>query len=352
MLVRILAIGLAVGAAGIAAPVPEILEILPGGAAHTEVFFTDWGAIQTLVGPLELEAFLERVGQSFPLTAAFALEKMATHAPTWGWDPRDLEWEATLMWGDMSPVYLIKFKSEFDLTTLAERFRERGFSEQSQGEALVFSHPFERTDWLLATDLAILNVALLPERSLVFLSSSPQMLTPLLFTLAGRFPALEEDTAAQALAARLEGTLSGILVVGPRVCLPFALAAQEQLFRQHASPPVYEQLLTLVRESSGLHPYLGLGVGYWTSGGEAQARVIFTFPREEWATADLPGRRRLAEEGWSWQAQAPYSQVAFTSVGAWVEGKELVLELSPLLGDVGRLFRLYLTRDMLFALCP
>jgi hypothetical protein len=39
-------------------------------------------------------------------------------------------------------------------------------------------------------------------------------------------------------------------------------------------------------------------------------------------------------------------------VKGWAEGKDLVLELSPLGGDAGRLFRLYLTRDLLFALCP
>jgi hypothetical protein len=352
MVTRAIAIALLVGVVGAASPISEVLGMLPGGAAHTEVAFTHWAAIRTLVGPLELGPFLQRVGQSFSVTAAFAWERMATHAPTWGWDPRDLEWEATLLWGDMSPVHLIKFKAGFDFAGLAARFRERGFAEAAQGEAILFTHPFERADWLLATDLAILNAALLPERSLLFLSSSPQMLTPLLFTLAGRFPSLGEEEAARALAARLAGSLSGILVVGPRVCLPFALVAQENRFRQHTSPPVYEQLLELAEVSGKLHPYLGLGLGYWISGGVLQSQAIFTFPREEWAAADLPHRQRLAEEGWSWQAQAPYSQVAFTVVEGWAEGKDLVLELSPLAGDAGRLFRLYLTRDLLFALCP
>ena len=109
----------------------------------------------------------------------------------------------------------------------------------------------------------------------------------------------------------------------------------------------------LVQEIGVLHPYQAFGLGYERAGpGEpAAGRYVFAYERATDARTDLPGRRRLIDEGDSNRYGAPYRDSVFTLVDAAAEAQLLTLDVAPVSDRPQVLFDAVVGRDMLFAIC-
>ena len=109
----------------------------------------------------------------------------------------------------------------------------------------------------------------------------------------------------------------------------------------------------LVQAIGRLHAYQTFGMGYERAGpGEpAVGRYVFAYERAKDAKADLPGRRRLIDEGDSIRYGAPYRDSAFTLVDAAAEAQLLTLDVAPVDDRPQALFDTVVGRDMIFAIC-
>ena len=109
----------------------------------------------------------------------------------------------------------------------------------------------------------------------------------------------------------------------------------------------------LVRAIGELHPYQTFGLGYERVGPDAAAigHYVFGYKRAREALADLPGRRRLIDEGSSIRYGAPYRESVFTIVDAVAEGRQLVLDVALINDRPQALFEAVVGRDLLFAIC-
>jgi hypothetical protein len=79
---------------------------------------------------------------------------------------------------------------------------------------------------------------------------------------------------------------------------------------------------------------------------------VLHYANADHAQADLEPRRQLAQEGISLGTRQPYRETVFTVKEAFVEGSDLVLQVTPVNDMPQRLFRMIFTQDMLFAACP
>jgi hypothetical protein len=109
----------------------------------------------------------------------------------------------------------------------------------------------------------------------------------------------------------------------------------------------------LAREVGVLDPYQAFGSGYERAGpGEpAVGRYVFAYERAEDAEADLSGRGRLIDEGYSLVHGAPYRERAFTLVEATVDNEVLRLDVAPINDKTQALFDVVDGRSMVFAIC-
>jgi len=364
-LVLVVAAG-AVGAWGAevtgASPLLDALSFVPVTAISTIVFFTDWSVLKAYVGFDEAlqqsaedaeKALASSMGQGQTAASAFGANQ-PEEAALWGWRSSDLEWEANFPNSTGIPVYVLRFRSGFRFGPLMSLFEQRNFTQTESHGVPVYSHPLDlRVEWLVKSELAILNTAVVAEEGLLVLSSSLAALDEVLSAYREEVPTLSADAAAQAVAGRLEGVASAILVIGPGAC--WSLSADPALeFFLNASDPqgLYATVKALLTERAGLHIYRGFGVGYRYDGEVPVGSFVFHFLDPASASLDLPLRQALAESGASAQGGQPYSQVVFTMTGADVEGSDLILTVRPVGDEPRRLFRMVFARDMLFALCP
>ncbi len=356
----------AVGARGEELPGPspllDALSLVPAASVSVTVYFTDWDVLKGYVGfdasfqtsPEDAEnALTMSLGQGQAAASAFGANH-PDEAALWGWRSSDLQWEANFTSSSAMPVYVLKFAAGFQFGRLVSLFEQRGFMQTESHGVAVYSHPLDYgAAWLAKTELAILNTAVVAEDGLLVLSSSAAALDVALSAYRGEIPPLSENAAAQGLAGRLEGVASAILVMGQGACSSLSPdSVLESLISATAPQDLYVALNALLAERSGLHSFTAFGVAYRYDAGEPVGTFVFSFPDPASANSDLPLRRGLAEFGASVQGRRPYSQVAFTMIGAGVEGSDLILTVRPIADEPRRLFQMVLARDVLFAICP
>lgn len=343
-------------------PLREVLSLVPALVSSPLLAFTDWSLIKAYTGLEEITSkspikerlkLVQATTQDQAAAAGYALTYFINHAEVWGWDTTDLTWEANLTCRELSPVHFLKFEGGFDFAPILTRFEERGFVQTASYGIPIYSHTMDTSaEWLRATELAILNTAVLEEERLFILSSSDFAVRAVLATRAGEIPSLRESEAAISTVESLGKTAAAMLLLGADTCLGFTQSPLLDLIETIPNEEAMARLKALLEEHAQLSPYQALGVGYCTEEGRPVGRLVFHYLTSEEAAHDLPLRRALAEEGFSQSRKAPYSEVLFTLKDATVNGGNLVFRVRPINEQPQRLFQMILYRDMGFAACP
>jgi hypothetical protein len=333
------------------------------------LFFTDWAAVHDAMG---LDRTHDTIADDWMLgltrghvaATVYGGHRMRDHAAEWGWDTLDLEWEALLVGGGLPRVYVLKFHDDFDFAPVVDRFETRGFTREEHGGVPVYSHELDLSqDWVRTTELAIHNVALLEDERVMVLTSAPGV-APAVLHARGDVGTLIEDAAARAVAQRLAGAATVVLLPRPDGCLSFTpnplLAA---IGKAEIDPEklLYEQLPV---QPQAIYTALGLGYHYPRTGRAGADAVpvdavnapywlvVMHFPSPELAELDLAPRLALAEQGMSQSADMPYSDL-YSVEAATVAGSDILLALAPVAERrKSVLLTMFTHRDMPFAACP
>jgi hypothetical protein len=344
------------------------LALAPADASR--LYFTDWMLIKDYEGFPDLSsqntmdermsfmrAFIGNVAEQIPahqaVASGYGFNRFLDHAETWGWDSTDLVWEATLEIETAPPAYVLQFPADFDFGPLLALFDERGFSQSIYQGATVYSHEMDlAAEWMRKSEFGILNTALLEDDHRLVLSSSLPTVQAILDAQAGAAPSLADSASAQAVADRLGQAFAAIIAVGPASCQTFSMSPLQAFAGGEISDEQLAQLKALLKESSNLHLYTALGIGYRYAGDELTGYIVMHYLNADDAQADSEPRRQIAQEGLSLTTEKPYPEVLFTVEEAKVEGSDLVWQVAPVDDMPRRLFDMLLRGDMLFARCP
>jgi len=359
----VLVIGLAVAhaAVGLAGPLGDALEMIPGGLTDTVVFFTDWAGIKReldleWVTSDSAEAFRLEIGlrtmEDHAAASGFALERLRDHAEDWGWDTADLAWEANVISRELPPAYVLKLRDGFDFAPVAARFVERGFVQTASYGAWIFTHDIDTSaDWIRTTELSIHATAHLEEEQLLVLASYPGAVEAFLATRAGQIPSMRGAPGVIACAQALADPLAAMLQSGIGTCLGYTSNPVQDLLGTAPDDAAIEALRNRLEDGSALLPYQALAVGYRTVEDEPLGTIAFGYVSAEAAAADLEPRRMIAEHGMSSTYDLPTSETFFTVLDAYAEDRVLILSVDPAHGQPRRLFQMLLYRDAPFAGC-
>jgi hypothetical protein len=326
--------------------VSQLVAFVPPSA--TSVGFTDWGRIKASVGAQDVTGASPvedkvTVGMSTAkgeaLASGFGIAHLRDHYATWAFDAMDLDWEATIQ-GDGPPLFVLRFRDDFDLAPVAALFDQRGFSTTTVPGGTIRSHEMVlHEDWLRKTEFAILNTAFLDDGRTLVLSGDVDQVRDVV-AHHGTYP---DDPALDATAATLDGASAALLLPGLATCqaftpLPFGIGD---------GPTTAPPSLTV----TGLHPYAALGVGYGRPDWSPSGRIAFAYLDAATARADLPERLALATDGVSQLTGQPYRDALLQVTGSHVDDANLTLDVAPVNDMPRHLFDMVFTRDMAFAGC-
>jgi hypothetical protein len=326
----------------------QVMAFTPAGT--TTIGFTDWSSIraaagaQDVTGASPIDDQLKVVlttGTTEAAGSGFALNDFRDHAANWGWNALDLDWEATFG-TDGAPVFVLRFRDGFDPAPVKAHFDERGFTSEPLDGGVLRSHEMDvDDDWLTTTEFAILNTVFLADGRTLVLSADPDRVR----TVLDGLDTPQASSAGGAVAHVLDGASAAFLALDPAICFGFDPRPLPGM--SDAQRLVVEELLS---EVGTLSPYSAMGVGYSRSW-DAIGKIAFAYDDEETAAADLPGRRRLAEDGLSSRTGQPYAGAVFAVADAAVDGSVMSLDVDPVDDQPRRLFQMAYARDMLFAVC-
>jgi hypothetical protein len=297
-------------------------------------------------------AFVRRISQDQAAGSAFALAHLREHADAWGFDTTDLEWEANVIGREIPPAYILKLREGFDFAPVAARFIERNFVQTESYGALVFTHAIDLSaDWVKTTELSIHTTAYLKEENLLVLSSHRGTVEDFLAARKGALPSLAESPYVQAAVEHLNDPAAAMLLIGAGTCVGFTARPILELIGKLPDEEIASRLKAAVEEGPTLLPYRVLGTGYRYEEDCPVGTIVFEYDRAQAATADLAGRRALAEGGTSTAYEQPISVVCFTLLASRVEDCAIVFDVSPVNDQPNRLFRMLLYLDAPFAGC-
>jgi hypothetical protein len=251
---------------------------------------------------------------SFMAANVFFVKGLVTH---WGFDNLDLDWEASIT-GNFGVAYVLRLRDGFDLAPVLAHFDERGFTTSVVEGVTVRSHGISNEEWLYRTDLAFMNVALMPDGQTLVLSGKPETIE-LVLTQRGQLTPSEGLPAVLDAVAALDHPSGAWLSFElDRLCDAVALA----------HPQALEAVQQLITDAGPLHAYTLLAVGY-RADLDPVGRIVFGYVDPADATADLEGRRSLASDGVSLELAAPIKDRYFTLEDATVEQGSLILQVGP-----------------------
>jgi hypothetical protein len=120
-----------------------------------------------------------------------------------------------------------------------------------------------------------------------------------------------------------------------------------------AASPFGRVAAGLGRPFAALDAYQAFGTGYERAdpGEPATGRYVFAYKKANQARADLPGRQRLIDEGYSMFHDARYRDRAFTLIDASADGRELVLDVALVTDMPQTVFDVIVGRSIGFAMC-
>ncbi len=344
-----------------AASLDQVLRIVPQEITDVMILFTDWSQIKshlglgflTSEGPSAFRLELaRRVSQDHAAASAYALSFIRTHAETWGWDTADLDWEANIISRELPPTYILKLRDDFDFSTVAVHFAERGFIQTESHGAAVYKHELDLSlDWIHTTELSILTTAYVEEEKLMILSSFPAGVETFLAARAGELTSLAEDPFTCAAVEHLKNPASAIVLRGLGECLRFTPNPILDLIGTIPTEERVAELKAMIEEKELLVPYRALGVGYRQEETRPVGTIVFEYDSPELAAMELPARCLLAEEGASAYHDGPISEDYFTVLNCDVEGSAVILTVVPINDQPIRLFRMIYYLDAVFAGC-
>jgi hypothetical protein len=282
------------------------------------------------------------------VASGFGISHFVTHAEVWGWDSTDLAWEVSTL-SEESPLYVLKFREDFDFTPVLARFTERGFTTRTQQGTTIYSHPLDiKAEWLRATEFAILNTAVLPDQRLFVLGRSIDQVTATLDRMATpSSERLADVDAAQVTARALGDVAAAYLAVGADTCGGFGLdpITSEQL------TDAQRQGLRQQLEGRALLPYDALGVAYRYDGTTPVGLVVMQYADAHAAAQSMAARQHLIEQGVSLRTAAPFRESVATLTDTTLVDGTLTFRLHPAQDQPRRLFEMSFARYMLFAAC-
>jgi len=349
------------GPAADSAPILEALSLLPPDIDAFE--FTDWSALKAAHGGSEVtsasplaqrQRLMLNIARQEATTFPLGLDRLGTWSERWGWDTTDLEWQASCC--NAFDFFILRFREDWDAGPFMARLEADGYERRDKPHATSFTledgtdapdrdfleRIYESTGPLGGAPTPRASVAISPDGRTVVLVRGPD--AHKILKLAARAdPAAIAAGPFGRVAAALGQPLAARIMDGRYGCSGTG--------EEHANRT--EDEAALAREVGVLDPYEAFGFGYDRArpGGPTVARYVFAYERAKGARVDLPGRRRLIDEGYSIFHDAPYRERAFTLVDASVEGRQVILDVA-LVGDTPQtLFDLYAGRSLVFATC-
>jgi hypothetical protein len=334
------------------------------GEGATLLWFTDWAAIRSSIGaealtgassPDEKRAALRVLSVSRTDTpaseAAFdsaSLGNLLKQYEQWGYDVMDLDWELAIEAGSSPRVWIQRFRDGYDVGALEAKLDEYGFaSETLPLGRLRTTDVGAFLSTIQSRQLIMGNTGLSADGRTVILAASQAEGTEAVRAFLTTGAPDSADASTLLAAATLEEPTSAALIIGPEWCSGYDTGLLK--------PDEIRAAVAAVLESAGpLAAYQTLGVGY-SRAHEPIGRIVFSYLDPGDASADLAGRRLLAEDGISsvsgGTTLARYSEVLFALVDARTEGPAIVLDVAPIGDSPTRLQQMTLRRDMLFATC-
>ena len=303
------------------------------GPVPQTISFTDWSAIRAAVGaenlngasPFEDKA---RAIRNEATLGGFGLRDLRTHAADWGFDVFDLAWETQVSAPGSGFFWVLRVRAGFELSHLTSKLDEYGFAtEQLPHGVLRKGSPasLQQGD-LLLNNIAFLNTGILDDgRTLVLSGLGDSTRGDPVRTILTLGPQPVADLSAQSVARLLGEPVAAAIRVGD-TCHDLGTSGYRPAVRA-----AVDQQLADVRP---LGVYNALAFGYTRHGGPATGRIVMGYPEEGTASADLAGRRRLAEHGISNLSSDPsallrYPDRLFVVTDGRVEERAIVLEVGP-----------------------
>lgn len=314
--------------------------------------FTDWDALKAAHGleildsslpeELRLKGMIELTDDA-GIFSSYGLSHLRGHAEAWGWDSTDLTWEAQIITSG-PPAFVLRFRDDLDLDPFIGLLDVREFESRPFGDATLRSHELDlRSDWTRTTDLAIQNVAFLPDGHTVAMSGSPDVLEAVLETGATSTPGSVAASPAGQVAAGLDEPVSAAIEMGPGACSGYS----DTTFAD--DPDVDADLVASV---GPLSAWDAMGIATYAAAGEPfAARLVFLLDGPATAEAEAEARARLATDGHSLVRGEAYADVAFTVTDASATGAVARIDLAPVDERTRSIARAFTSRDLLPARC-
>lgn len=347
-------------------PLAEVLLFVPPNV--TQVEFFDWAGLKVQKGFAELTSAateLERGKVWESLTSPIAPDqpqrRETEYLPgtgysvvrtilveQWGFDAYDLVWEANIE-GRSEPLIhfnFLRLRADFDFAALRSRFEERGYREETYGNATMWTHAMSMEPWAIVSgQTAMLNVAVVESTRTLILGGveSGRAREGMMAVLdAAANPALAAsvrgpfETAGRALDQPIAATLR----TGIHLCTEMDPANNPQF-----PAAVVEE----IRAVAPLHLYEAFGLGY-SRAHDPIGRFVFVYSAAADAESDLAGRESLTRTGTMIDQGRPYSEL-LTVERAEVAGAVLMIGVTPTNDMPRNLFLLVARRSLSFAAC-
>jgi hypothetical protein len=360
------------------AAIEDALAYVPAGYVPA-LHFTNWTRIKAYEGVESLTSWspwserqkLFRAANSYHPIAFYAPLNVQPHAPTWGWDFSDLEWEALITLDEyplpaaakpsLSTAHVLKLRNDMDLAPIVDHFIGYGFAHQIYNGIDIYSRqPDRAAPWAQVAELAVLNTAILADQKVLILSEHLPVVQTIVDTAAGKELSLPLFTSREFFAdARFDPATA--FVAGSTMCKRL-----NPLNRNGAGDPLRNltadqrtEVEQLLGDQSTLHAYSNFAIGF-----RLPSPLDDTIAQTDWlvlgyelssdAQADYQQRDRMIRNGFGLTGD-PYSMDVTLDSSVWNE-TSLGFELrsaahSPATG-ASNLSDLLMSNDMLFAACP
>ncbi len=324
--------------------------------------FADWTLLRAYAGvadgptdeaPASAETLrrLTPRANEFYVPNGYAAQTAVVNSQLWGWDFGDLLWESALQLHDGRSAYVMRLADDYPLDELLTRFAERGFGQTAVNGAILLSHTQDLSaPW--SVDIAVFNAAIFPDEHVLVHAPSLESVAKVVAAATGESIAAAARPEYQDLAAQLGA--AGAAVLGP-FAVHCTMLDPAMLLAGDGQPLAAEAIQAAFAARFGATPmgsFLALGIGYARVDGQPVGRIVLAYPDAASAQADLAARAAIADTGKSLLVDELVSAVIFSVDAAAAIDRTIVITVTPVNGQPGRLFTMFYNRDMGFAGCP
>jgi hypothetical protein len=354
--------------------IEEALAYVPASYVPS-MHFTNWARIKAYEGAESLTSWspwserreLFRAAGSYNPIAFYAPLNVQQHAPTWGWDFSDLEWEALITLDEyllpgatkpgLATAHVLKLRDDIDLAPIVDHFIGYGFAHQTHNGIDIYSRqPDNAAPWAQMADPAVLNTAIMLDQKVLILAEDPAIVHLLLDTWAGQEPPFSASADLSQLILSLDDPATAF-IAGESICRrlnPLKQAGVADPLR-NLSADQQAELKPLLDETSPLHAYNVFAFTFrkWEDG-SPNSEVLLAYPERSDAQADFNPREMMIRKGVGLSG-TPYVENFTSFAGGWSD--RLLWFSLPAAAQAGDNHMntgidLLMRNDMLFAACP